>query len=606
MNANANESTSTPPIMSKKQQRKQQRKQHIAELRKTTQQELLVLTKSNKSTKQQIQIQQELHNYLNDENYIQKVQSKSGRAKAARLGKEIPKHINYRQRQYMNATSTQRPIINYIETLEKEARQLFHPNLIQRSPIPIDLHGDWDSIEDNKQEQEDQTETNTLLISHSNQYLYTFSMELLQHLNQSIVTITTLDLSRNNLFELPNDIKALSSLTSLNISRNLFTEIPICINALPQLIVLNVAKNVLIGSTLNIQHLQELSHLQIINLQYNEKCCKIEQINRLKQMLLPTQQHIEIQMTVLWYEGKIQPYGTYVGDSAGERDATILRSQLEPWGTSALRRRLVGDFGHTSNETDTRSNVMSQLLTCYKNEGLMEDIDLKNIQAKEMTNANTSNTITTTINTAISHRLLIHIQGTPVNPTLCQHLLDEMQTWSKSNQFSGINNERTSIRSSSYTIIHSPESMLHNMGSKKQIKAYKKFKQYEKIWNLAMEALHVHDPNFAARVTGLALTHNFIGSPHIDKQDNGPFYGLSLGNFVDGTGGIQVECSARVVCEINTKNRLGKVDGRYPHWVSQYGSENQNVPCDRYSLIYYKTTGVIDAVCGAIFEILTK
>jgi len=60
----------------------------------------------------------------------------------------------------------------------------------------------------------------------------------------------------------------------------------------------------------------------------------------------------------------------------------------------------------------------------------------------------------------------------------------------------------------------------------------------------------------------LAVTHNFIGSPHIDKQNKGPFYGLSMGNFRDGQGGIRVECSARVVGEMNTKNRLGKVDGR--------------------------------------------
>ena len=143
--------------------------------------------------------------------------------------------------------------------------------------------------------------------------------------------------------------------------------------------------------------------------------------------------------------------------------------------------------------------------------------------------------------------------------------------------------------------------MLYNMGIKKQIKAYQKFEQHANIWNLAMEALRAVDSHFAARVTGLALTHNFIGSPHIDKQDIGAFYGLSLGNFTGG--GIQVECSARIVCEINTKNRLGKVDGRYPHWVAPYVAEELNAECNRYSLIYYKTTGVIDSKSGAIFAI---
>ena len=57
------------------------------------------------------------------------------------------------------------------------------------------------------------------------------------------------------------------------------------------------------------------------------------------------------------------------------------------------------------------------------------------------------------------------------------------------------------------------------------------------------------------------------------------------------------------MCEINTKNRFGRVDGRYPHWVAPYVSENCNVPCDRYSLIYYRTSGAIEAVGPAVFEV---
>lgn len=54
--------------------------------------------------------------------------------------------------------------------------------------------------------------------------------------------------------------------------------------------------------------------------------------------------------------------------------------------------------------------------------------------------------------------------------------------------------------------------------------------------------LHGFDENFAQQYTALAVTHNFIGSPHIDRQNVCPFYGISLGNFDDGTGGIMVEC----------------------------------------------------------------
>ena len=45
-----------------------------------------------------------------------------------------------------------------------------------------------------------------------------------------------------------------------------------------------------------------------------------------------------------------------------------------------------------------------------------------------------------------------------------------------------------------------------------------------------------------------------------------------------------MEWSAREVAEVDTKGRLGKVDGRYPHWVSPYEGE-------RFSVIYYQTLG---------------
>ena len=48
---------------------------------------------------------------------------------------------------------------------------------------------------------------------------------------------------------------------------------------------------------------------------------------------------------------------------------------------------------------------------------------------------------------------------------------------------------------------------------------------------------------------------------------------------------------------VNTKNRLGKVDGRYPHWVAPYDQQKE-----RYSLIYYQTTGEMESVGPAIFK----
>lgn len=53
---------------------------------------------------------------------------------------------------------------------------------------------------------------------------------------------------------------------------------------------------------------------------------------------------------------------------------------------------------------------------------------------------------------------------------------------------------------------------------------------------------------------------------------------LCSGEF-HGGGSIAVECSPFQVAHVDTKGRLGKVDGRWPHWVTEYEGT-------RYSLIY--------------------
>jgi hypothetical protein len=55
------------------------------------------------------------------------------------------------------------------------------------------------------------------------------------------------------------------------------------------------------------------------------------------------------------------------------------------------------------------------------------------------------------------------------------------------------------------------------------------------------------DAEFAAQFTGLAVTQGFSGSPHIDTTNVGPFYGLALGSFEEGSGGIRV-VSTRTYC----------------------------------------------------------
>ena len=216
---------------------------------------------------------------------------------------------------------------------------------------------------------------------------------------------------------------------------------------------------------------------------------------------------------------------------------------------------LVSDFGQISIDTEDRSDVMHRLLTCYREEGLMkqssehdhEDVkgdDIDNNSSKSSTSSTTSTTSSTssststttsssTFETTASGRRLVRLQGKPISVSIRNKIFIALQQWSNSGLKSGTTRERPSIQASSYMILKSPAEVL-KLGPKKFEKALFKFKQYESIWKLAIEALNEIDSDFAAKIDAVAVTHNFTGSPHIDKQNTGPFYGLSLGNFVDG------------------------------------------------------------------------
>lgn len=49
------------------------------------------------------------------------------------------------------------------------------------------------------------------------------------------------------------------------------------------------------------------------------------------------------------------------------------------------------------------------------------------------------------------------------------------------------------------------------------------------------------------------------------------------------------------VTHMNTFERFGKVDGRFPHWVTPYTGE-------RYSIIYYQTVGEVVPQTTAVFN----
>lgn len=474
-----------------------------------------------------------------------------------------------------------------------------------------------------------------------------------------------LDVSRNELWDIPSTtITSLPNVTRLNISRNWFTELPTGIGQLTKLQKLNASHNMLrssqsallllplplssssstiITSSDNNNNntnttsyatkkddvdsdrdndkeettsiLRSLKHLVELDLTFNQKCSHQKTKDKVAKELYNYNNNnnhnhnhscCTLKMTINFPPPPPSPLseGTnnitdFIGSSAAVRDPGLLRSQLECWSTTALRRRLVADFGEvpTNPSSVSRGTVMEKLLALYAKEE-QEQESQRHCQPQDRNDNNNNH------DKVRGLRKIVYADGRLVqDESLRNELLVALMGWKAS--WTETNNERASINANNYMILTSPESWDGaGLGRKKKWKAQQKLKKYQTIWNLAKNMLHGFDENFAQQYTALAVTHNFIGSPHIDRQNVCPFYGISLGNFDDGTGGIMVECSARIVCKVNTKNRLSKIDGRFPHWVANYSasSATSNNNIDRYSLIYYQTLGEYQPIGSPIFD----
>ena len=154
--------------------------------------------------------------------------------------------------------------------------------------------------------------------------------------------IVSLDLSCNELMELPG-LEAMPQLEALDLSRNWFKMLPPQVGTLRRLVSLNASRNFLRpnAESLQLAPLKALPALRLLDLSFNQKCGKEELRDRLRAEL-PLVDELKITVSL---ELRAAP-GAFVGASAAERDPGVLRSQLEPLGTIALRRRLVCDFGN--------------------------------------------------------------------------------------------------------------------------------------------------------------------------------------------------------------------------------------------------------------------
>lgn len=387
-----------------------------------------------------------------------------------------------------------------------------------------------------------------------------FSLSLISHPSASILE---LDVSHNCLSALPG-LSALKNLVSLNIRRNEFRSLPPSLAQLPSLNRLDASRNQLRPSAdlLVLLTKPPLPSLQSLDLTFNKKIFTKSLLDLLTSAL-PT---VAVDITVT----SPPPIGAYVGDSPGERDPDLLRSQLEPFTTLQLRKRLVETFGRAPYSFFSRAppegrvEVMTSLLKEYEKAG---------------------------------PRKLVRSLGLPVPPAAMEVVRRELEAWS--NRYDVSFQERPMIKASKYMILRSPteaEEKIIRLGSRRAHSAIRKYQQNLSLWAAAKGAMATVDPEFADAFTGLAVTKGFKGSPHIDTTNIGPFYGLATGDFTDGSGGVRVEFDPMTVCEVNTKDRLGRIDGRFPHWVAPY--ENGKT---RYSLIYYLTEGVVQPKTKAVF-----
>ena len=193
------------------------------------------------------------------------------------------------------------------------------------------------------------------------------------------------------------------------------------------------------------------------------------------------------------------------------------------------------------------------------------------------------------------------VRGAPIPPRLLENLRFALENtrWPAASHRRGVEAQKYLLVSSTPRAMREAEAITRKRETKTQktqTTEVSKNDPYGALKRAADGVLVWADPAF--EYDRLAVTVNFTGSPHVDKEDVTFQYALSLGDFAESGGGeLVVESESgdeRWVVE--TRNRVARVDGRFAHWVRGYDTaprgdgvrgDEPGTNGTRYSVIFY-------------------
>ena len=171
------------------------------------------------------------------------------------------------------------------------------------------------------------------------------------------------------------------------------------------------------------------------------------------------------------------------------------------------------------------------------------------------------------------------VRGKPLPPQLAAELTAELRQlrWPEKSHRPGLESERYLV-----------------LPNRRGVQACGTRHPHFRLRQLCDAAVAFASPTFEH--TAIAVTKNFVGSPHIDSFDRSEQLATSLGDVSGGelcvdddSSGIEGSSSSsggeprHSVAVVETLNCVASLDGRHVHWVRSFDGG------DRFSIIWYNT-----------------